>query len=173
MTWIAVPVPREEVTAESLFELAKKHRLIPENVADAVDYYRDISGACALIQIEVEETGENVGSLIVSDIRDGESASVDFIPRPQFFSPVLKDGSRNTDDFLGTAEAVMRPVFEKLMKGRNLYRLTATVPKSRSRTFKALRACGFKKEGVMRDAIKFSSRDVEDLVIMGMLPAKE
>jgi len=173
MSWIAVPVPPEEVTAEALFELAKKHRLIPENVSNAVDHYRDLSGCCALIQVETEDTGENVGSLIVSSIVDGDSARVDFIPRPQFFSPILKDGSRNPEDFLGMAEDVMRPVFERLMEGRGLNRLTATVPKSRSRTFKALRACGFRKEGVMRDAVKFSGRDLEDMVIMGMLPKKE
>jgi RimJ/RimL family protein N-acetyltransferase len=173
MSWIAVPVPHEEVTAESLFDLAKKHRLIPENVVDAVDYYRGISACCALIQIEVEGTGENVGSLIVSDIRDGDSAQIDFIPRPQFFSPVLKDGSRNEEDFLGMFDSAVRPVFDKLLAGRDLHRLTAMVPKSRSRTVKALKACGFRKEGVMRDAIKFSSKDVEDLVVMGMLPSKE
>lgn len=173
MSWKAVPVPPSEVTAEMLFELAKKHRLIPENLLDAVDYYNAVSTDCALIEIKDEETGDSVGSLIISEIRDGESASVDFIPVPSFFSPVLKDGSPNPAKFLDMANDVMGEVFRKLLVGRNLRRLTSMVPTSRSRTFKALRACGFKKEGVMRDAIKFSGKPAEDLVIMGMLPTKE
>lgn len=171
--WTAVPVSPEEVTAESLFELAKRHRLIPENINDAVDYYRNVSENCALIHIKDEETGDKVGDLIISDIVDGNSAQVDFIPQPKFFSPILKDGSPNPVKFLDMIDGALSPVFNKLIEGRQLRRLTAMVPKSRSRTFKALRASGFKKEGVMRDAIKFSGEDCQDLVIMGMLPAKE
>lgn len=173
MMWIAVPVPPAEVTAESLFDLAKRHRLVPENITEAVDYYRTICGSCALIHVMVEGTDDKVGDLIISDIVDGTSAQVDFIPQPKYFSPILKDGSQNPEKFLDLIDDAMNPVFNKLIKGRNLRRLTAMVPKSRSRTFKALRACGFKKEGVMRDAIKFAGEDSQDLVIMGMLPAKE
>lgn len=172
MTWVAAPVPPEEVTAEYLFDLGKRHRLLPENTSLAVAHFKSLSGSCAVIKVKDSRTNDEIATTIISDIVDGESAQVDFIPVAKYYAPIDKAGNRNEDPFLEKTSAALTPVFERLMKGRNLRRLTATVPKSRSRAFKALRECGFNKEGVMRRAVKFSGREAEDLVIMGML-AKE
>jgi len=165
MSWITVPVSPEEVTSERLFKMARRHRLIPDNVVDAVDYYNGISGSCAMIDIRTEDDDELVGVIIVSEIVDGESAMVDLIPQPQFFTA--------DQPFADEMRESIGPMFEKLIDGRNLRRLTAMVPKTRSRTFKALRASGFQKEGVMRKAIKFQGSKPEDVVIMGMMASKE
>lgn len=160
MTWTAVPVDPEKVTAKYLFDLSDKHRLIPENMVNAIDYYKAVSPGCRII--EIRDGDDLVGELIISNIMDGESATVDFVPVPEYFAygEPYEDGMR----------IALSKVFARLMEGRNLRRLTAMIPKTRSRAGKALRACGFKKEGVMRDAIKFNGRPVEDVVIMGLLP---
>lgn len=174
MTWTAVAVKPEDVTAEFLYELSEKHRLIPENLTAAIEYYQAICHSCAVIQVIDGDDSEIVADVIISDIADGDSAQIDMVPRPKYFAPILPDGSRNPDPYQQKIEDALAPVFTKLITGRNLRRLTAMVPKSRSRTFKALKACGFKKEGVMRQAVKFKGRtEAEDLVIMGMLPEKE
>ena len=173
MTWIVVPVPPEEVTAETLFELSKKHRLVPENMERALSRYANISSSCAVIEVEDSRDGTKIATLIISSIVDGEDAQVDLIPVSKFFSPVGKDGNKNEDPFLEKIEAALGPVFRRLIKGRELRRLTAMLPKTHSRAFKILRECGFKKEGVMRDAVKFNGKEIEDIVIMGMLADKE
>jgi hypothetical protein len=173
MTWVAVPVSPDEVTAESLYDLGRKHRLVPENTPLAMGHYQSMVGACAVIRVKDEETDTVVAHLIVSDIVDGESATVDLILVSKLFSPVDKNGNRNAEPFMEKISFALTPVFEKLIEGRGLRRLTSVVPKTYSRAFKALRECGFKKEGVMRNAVKFRGKDAEDLVIMGMLAVKE
>ncbi len=160
MTWRAVAVPTEEVTPEFLYNLGTSHRLVPESLVDAIEYYKAICPLCRVI--EVKDGDEDIATLVLSSIADGSSADVDFIPMPQHFSygKPYAEGMKES----------MVPVFKRLLEGRNLRRLTAQIPKSRSRTCKALTACGFKKEGVMRDAIKLRGREVEDIVIMGLLP---
>ena len=165
MTWIAVPVSPREVTATSLFDISKQHRLLPDDVSLAIDYFKSVCDNCAVIRVVDEESEEEIGVLIITSIVDGNTADVDFIPHPQFFSP---DANYRED-----ISAALSPVFAKLMEGRGLRRLTSMVPKSRSRTKHALIACGFKKEGVMRNAVKFAKRDAEDVVILGMIPEKE
>ena len=92
---------------------------------------------------------------------------------PRFFAPVSPGGEKNDDPYLDKIRDVLTPVLSRLLSGRRLRRVTSMVPKSRSRTFRALLACGFKKEGQMRRAVKFAGRDAEDVVIMGLLPEKE
>lgn len=173
MTWEAVAVNPAKITPEFLFDIGRKHKLIPERIVSAIDYYRAIAPTCVVIEVVDTETKDSVADIIISDIIDGESASVDFIPVARFFAPVHQDGSKNEDHFHERLNEAIGPIFRKLLSGRDLRRLTAMVPKSRSRTYKALIACGFRKEGQMRDAIKFRGQEAEDLVILGLLPAKE
>lgn len=173
MTWIAVPVSPEDVTAESLYAIGLKHRLVPENTTLALDNYESMATSCALILLKDEGTDSKIASVIISDIVDGEAASVDLIPVSKYFSPVDKNGDRNEEPVMENAASALSPVFKKLIDKRRLRRLTAMVPKTHSRAAKILRECGFRKEGVMRDAVKFRGKDAEDLVIMGMLPYKE
>jgi len=173
MNWVAVPVDPTEVTAEALYELGDKHRLVPENADLAIEHFRAMSSRCAMLRVDEEETGKEIAVVLFSDIVDGESATVDLVPRSEYFSPVDRRGNPIENPCYEKIKDALQPIFVKLIEGRDLRRLTAMVPKSRSRTFKALRECGFRKEGVMRQAIKLKGRDPEDLVIMGMLKAKE
>lgn len=166
MTWIPVAVNPEEVTAEYLYDMAKKHRLIPANMADAVMYFKGICSNCAVIAVNDNETGEDVGHVIFTEIADNESAQVDFIPKPKFFSSA-------NPTFRDDINEALSPVFESLIEGRNLRRITAMVPRTRNRTKKALAACGFKKEGIIRKGVKFVGKDAEDIIIMGLLSSKE
>lgn len=163
MTWTAAPVDESLVTAEYLYDLSKRHRLVPENVVDALSYYERVARGCRVIIIK--EGPEKVGELLITDIVPGESAVVDFVPKPKYFAA--------GEPFAEEVERVMTPIMKRLIEHHKLARLTAMVPKSRSRTCKALTACGFKKEGVMRRAIKLQRQDRQDLVIMGMLSEKE
>ncbi len=173
MTWEAIPVPRDKVTAEFLYEIGKRHHLLPERVESAIDYYRAIAPSCIVFRVIDRQTKDYVAELIISEIVDGEAASVDFIPVPKFFSPINPDGTQNADPFHDRLNDALSPVLGRLIEGRRLRRLTAMVPHSRSRTCKALQACGFKREGKMRNAIKFRGHAPEDLVIMGLLTVKE
>jgi len=172
MTWSAIAVPQEEITAEMLFELSKKHRLVQEDAELAVDRLVAISPGCIVFEIKDEEE-RVIATAIISDIRDGESADVDLVPVTKYFSPVGKDGQPNGTQCNELVRDALQPIFLRLLEGRGLRRLTAMIPKSRSRTFKALRECGFRKEGVMRDAIQLKGQGPEDVVIMGMLAPKE
>lgn len=163
--WTANPVAPSEVTAQYLYDIGKRHRLIPDNVSDAVGYYRGMADCCAVLKIESDD-GDMIADLIIMDIVDGVSAEMTLIPRPQYFAP--------GEDFSDLIQGAITPVTEKLFEARSLRRISAFIPKTRSRTAQALRACGFNKEGVMRDAIKFVGKDeAEDMVIMGLLPNKE
>lgn len=172
-TWEAIPVPREKVTAEFLYDIGKRHHLLPERIESAIDYYRAIAPSCIVFRVMDHQTKDYVAEVIISEIVDGEAATVDFVPVPKFFAPINPDGSQNADPFHDRLSEALNPVFGRLLEGRSLRRLTAMVPSSRSRTFKALQACGFRREGKMRQAIKFRGHAAEDLVIMGLLAVKE
>jgi hypothetical protein len=161
--WKAVPVPKEETSPELLYEISKQHRLIPENVIDAVDFFARVAADARMVSIMSD--GEKVGDLIFTDIVDGESASLTFIPVPKFFAP-----GREYRDMMFD---LVNPILVKLMDGRGLRRITSIVPESRCRTKKALIACGFKVEGVMPMAIKLKGKRPESATIMGILPKKE
>ena len=117
------------------------------------------------VVITVNDVEDIVGYLIITDINDGENANVDFIPNTKFFAP----GEEYHDNIYDA----VHPIMVKLMEGRHLRRVTSMVPQTRCRTKKALKACGFKVEGVMRDAIKFKGKEPESITIMGILPTKE
>ena len=167
MTWNAEAVQQAEVTPEYLFKIGKRHKLLSENITDSIDYYRNLAGSCRVI--EIKDGGDTVAHLIVSNIVDGDSADVDFVPRPKNFIT----GSGYEEQM----QDVVTPVLRGLMTMRSLRRLTAMIPKSRNRTCNALRSVGFEKEGVMRDAICLigdpPAGGVQDVVIMGLLAKKE
>jgi len=165
MTWIAVPVSKSEVTPKFLFELYRSHRLVPDDLSVAVDYAKSICDDCAVIRVVEEESDEEIGTLLVTSITPGGHADVDFIPNPQHFSPDMA--------YQGKIRDALRPIFLKILEGHNLLRINSWVPKSRSRTKHALIACGFAKEGVMRNAVQFAKMDPEGIVILGMIPEKE
>lgn len=168
-TWEIKRVPQDEVTAEFLFKVAKRHGLMFDNVERMISYYRGIVEGCIVLEI-LKDDGDRAAYVIISDVVEGESASVDMILVSKHYAPILPDESKNPVPYNDLTAAALIPVLDRLMDAKQLRRVTATVPKSRSRTFHALEACGFKKEGVMRRAVKFSGKDVEDLVIMGLLP---
>ena len=171
MNWTAVPVAPEKVTAEALYELGHKHRLVPENTDLAIEYFRSMSQNCAMVKIT--DGDQEIATVIFSDIMDGETAMVDLVPNAKYFSPVDEKGSQIENPCYEQTREVLKPILDKLMGARDLRRITSMIPKSRSRTMKALRECGFKKEGVMRKGVQLKGHQPEDLVIMGMLRAKE
>lgn len=173
MSWVASAVNPASVNGEFVYDLCRRHRLVPEPADAAIEYFQAVSERSVVVAVNDAESGKRVADIIISDIVDGHSAQVDMIPDPKFFAPILPDGSKNEDPYLEKIAAALDPVFTKLIAGRKLRRLTSFVPKSRSRTFKALQACGFKKEGVMRRAVQFQGREAEDLVVMGHLGSKE
>ena len=144
-----------------------------ENVDLALWYVTSIYKNGAFIKVVESDDDTEIATLIISNIIDGEEADVDLIPVSKFFSPIGKDGNKNTDPFMDWIKDAIGDIFVKLIEGRELRRLTAMIPSSRSRTAKILRECGFRKEGVKRDAVKFTGNEPEDVVIMGMLPTKE
>jgi hypothetical protein len=172
MKWVAVPVATENVTPEFLFKLAKRHKLLPENLALAVENYRHLSGTCAVIEIIDEESKDIIADVIVSGVIDGESGWVDMVPVPKFFAPLNRDGSRNEDPYLARFREALRPLLVRLIEKRGLRRLDCEIPASRRRTVKAMKACGFVEEGVKKYAIKLRDMEPDDLVILGMYPEK-
>ena len=165
MTWTAVPLKESQVTAEYLYDLSKKHRLLPDDLPGALEQFRRIAEDCFAIKITDSETKEVVGDIIISEVVDGQSASLDLIPNPKFFSP--------GEDFHDNIFNAVNPILVKLMESRGLRRIDALVPQTRCRTKKALKACGFRVEGVRRNAIKFQGKPPEGQTIMGILPGKE
>lgn len=161
--WKAVPVHPEKVTPLFLFEIAKRHRLLQENFEGNVDYYAQIAHNCAVVEV-VDDCGGVVAQVFITNIVDGYSARIDFVPRPEYFKP--------SSDFVGKIHDAMSPVFSTLFEKRRLRRISAFVPEERNRTIKALRACGFKKEGCMVDEVKLAGKGFQNLIIMGLLQKK-
>jgi len=173
MTWVPIPVSPEKVTPEMLYDLAHKHRLVSENTPLAIDNCHYMAHGSVVIKMVDEDTKDEIATVVISDIVEGEEATVDFIPVGKHFSPIGKDGNPNNEPFLEKTEAALGGIFRKLIVGRGLRRLNATVPASRSRTYKALRECGFRKEGIKYDGIRLKGGGLENLVMMGMLADKE
>ena len=113
------------------------------------------------VLLEIRESAMLVAEVIIYKIGPGKNANVMFIPQPQFFGP--------SAEFSQQMSEVMRPLMQQLFEAYALRRITSRVPRTRNRTAKALLACGFKKEGVMRDALKFVGKPAEDMIIMGLL----
>ena len=163
MTWKVVPVAPEKVTTQYLYGLSKRHRLVPDDLDDALEYYGQAADDCVAMRVV------NGGDTTIADIlvmgRGSAEAELIFIPCAKYFAP--------GEGFEEPIDEAMRPVLDKLIDLRGLRRISSYVPKTRSRTFQALRACGFNKEGVQRQKLKFRNKPAEDMVCMGYLPGKE
>ena len=164
MKWEAHPVAPDKVTAEYLYDLSKRHRLVPHNLIDPAGYYGSVADGCIAMTV-TNGTGEVIADVVITDIIQDESAQINLIPCPKYFAP--------GEDFAELIDGALSPVLKKLTEKKDLRRITSLVPKTRHRTCKALIACGFKKEGVMRNAVRFLNKPAEDMVIMGYLPTKE
>jgi hypothetical protein len=167
-TWTVNRVPAAEVTAEFLLGIARRHRMVFDNPNRMVDYYRAICRDCIVLEL-LTDSGEKAADVIISEIVDGEEAVVDLVVVSKHYARIAPDGSESKVPFLDMTRDALVPLFDRLTEARGLRRLTAYVPKSRSRTVHALTACGFDKEGVKRNAIKFAGKEPEGLVIMGRL----
>ncbi len=171
-TWTIRRVGPDMATPEYLFDLIKKHRMLPDNVDVAVAYCRTAAASCLVLQI-MNEDHEKVADAIISEIIDGDSATLDLMVVSKFYARFKADKTENDVPFNDLTRDALRPALSRLVEARKLRRITAAIPRSRNRTFNALMACGFEYEGRMRQAVKLRGKDPEDLVIMGFLPDKE
>jgi hypothetical protein len=152
-------VPDGLVDGELVYEISRRHRLVPANPAAAVLSFRSIA-ACGIVG-SISEDGEQIATVIVSGILDGESADLDIIPVSKHFRRPKARG----DELL----SVMRPLLRELFETHRVRRLSAAVPASRRRAISALEALGFAHEGVKRYGVVIDGEDPEDLVLMGLL----
>lgn len=171
-TWTIRRVDQATATPEYLFELIKKHRMLPDNVDVAVAYCRNAAASCIVLEV-MNENHEKVADAIISEIIDGDSATLDLMVVSHFYARLNADKTENEVPFNDLTRDALRPALVRLVEARKLRRITAAIPRSRNRTYNALLACGFNKEGVMRRAVKLRGKDPEDLVVMGFLPEKE
>ncbi|MBM3495941.1 MAG: hypothetical protein FJX72_16700 [Armatimonadetes bacterium] len=171
-TWTIRRVNPAEATPEFLFDLLKRHRLLPDNLDVAVACCRNMAPAAIVLEVMNEEH-EKVADAVLSDIMDGEAASLDLMVVSRHYARFNPDKTENETPFNELTRDALRPALLRLIEARHLRRVTAAVPRSRNRTVNALVACGFIKEGVMRRAVKLRGKDPEDLVVMGLLPDKE
>lgn len=167
-TWEIRRVPQEQVTGDLLMSIAKKHRLVLDNPDRMVDYYRFMARDCIVLEL-LTDSGDKAADVIISDIADGEEATVDLAIVSKHYAKVMPDGSDNPIPMYDLTASALEPLFDRLIEARGLRRLTACVPKSRNRTFRALLACGFEQEGLKRRAIKLIGKEPEGLIIMGKL----
>lgn len=171
-TWTIRTVPRDQVTPDFLFGIFKRHRMVLENVECMVEYCRMTAPSAIILELMTEDH-EKAADIIISEVVDGDSAAVDLIPVAKFYAPILPDKSKNEVPFNELTRDALAPILKHLMVRKGLRRINADVPKSRNRTIKALAACGFKREGCKRVAVRFAGKEPEDLVIMGLLPETE
>ncbi len=171
-TWTIRRVDPATATPEYLFDLIKRHRMLPDNVDIAVAYCRTAAASCLVLEI-MNENHEKVADAIISEIVEGDSATLDLMVVSKFYARFNADKTENGVPFNDLTRDALRPAIVRLIEARKLRRITAAIPRSRNRTFSALVACGFSREGVMRRAVKLRGKDPEDLVIMGFLPEKE
>jgi len=164
MSWQVEPWGKPQVNAAEIFDLFKKHRLIQQNIDLSVAEIQAAASEGIVLTVKNDEQ-QVVATVILSGVIDGERGSVCFVPVPKYFGPDEK--------YQESLREALEPVFSRLIELRGLRRLTAMVPKTRSRTRYALEACGFRKEGEMGDAIQFIRRPPEALVIMGRKAKKE
>lgn len=163
MTWEAHPIDPAEVTAEYLYDLDKRHRLVLHDLVDVPGYYQDKADKSIAMEIR-NGTDEVIADVIISNIGDMKQAVLTLVPCPKYFAP--------GEDFAELIDGALAPVLDTLITKKDLRRVNSFVPKSRHRTCKALIACGFKKEGVPRKAVRLLNKPAEDVVIMGYLPGK-
>jgi hypothetical protein len=85
------------------------------------------------------------------------------IPHPQHFR------GGYDEKLIGAMEPLWGQVFDVL----GTRRLTAFIPESRGRTKKALKVCGFRHEGRIRQMVKFEKKNPEDIFVLGLLNGEQ
>jgi len=156
MSWKASK--RDVVAPKDLYELAAAHKLVPRDMATAVQTYRSMAGMVDWWTI-TDSDGRHVADMLITPMPSG-LATLDLVPEPEFFAP--------SRDFEGTLVEAALPVIEAVYGGpHQIRKIEAEVPVSRSRTKKALVALGFRHEGKRAVGIQFYGKEPEDTFIMG------
>lgn len=158
VAWALKQIPADLATPEMLYDVYRRHRLIPESVPLALSGFRNMAATGAVW--EVVSDGAAVATVIVSGVIPGERADIELVPVSKFFRGGYEDDLRDA----------MRPVWGMVFEEHAVRRVTSCVPSSRRRTCKALAALGFRLEGRLRNAAKIVDREPEDLMLFGMIP---
>lgn len=157
VAWALKQVPQEIAGPELIYDLYRRHRLVPDSLPLAVGSIKALADSGWVAQVLSGNTA--VATVIVSNMVPGERCDLDFVPIGKFFRGRYERDLRRA----------MEPVWEMVFDEHSVRRVTACVPESRGRTVKALKALGFEVEGVMRHAVKIVDREPEGLVLMGLL----
>lgn len=159
VAWALKQVPQEIATPEMIYDIYRRHKLEPESIPLAYSSFQTLAATGEVYQVMSEDVG--VATVILSGIIPGERADIDIIPVSNYFRGGYKRDLREA----------MAPIWDVCFNEHNVRRVTSTVPASRKRTVRALKAMGFRVEGVLRDAAKIVGRDPEDLILLGLLPS--
>jgi hypothetical protein len=154
MTWTLRK--KDGVTPQNVYDLAKDHRLDWEALPDFIDVCKATASMCDWYDIMADDV--YAGTILITGVVDEVSATIELIPVPAFF----------VGDYAGKVKDAILPILDDLFIAHDVRRVTSMVPYSRFRTRKALIACGFVREGAMRQGVQFRRRDPEDLLILGM-----
>lgn len=160
MTWKIVEVERDKVSPMMVYELARRHKLVPDEPESVVTGFKALAWTSKFYQIQ-DDDEHIVATVIVNNIWRGDQADLDLIPEDpsQFFMGYESD-----------LREVMTPLITKIFEEFRLRRLNAKVPDSRNRTKRALRdALGFTHEGKSREGVQFSGQAPEDVHNLGLL----
>ena len=158
MTWELKKVSPERVTPELIYDITRRHHLVPESVEVALHTFHALGQNSMVCQVSSE--GEEVATVIVSGLVPGASAEIDFIPKTKYF---------RFDTYKRNLRKAMSPLWTMLFGEMEVRRVTSYAARSRSRTRRALKACGFKQEGLLREAAHLKNKEPEDLFVMGLL----
>lgn len=151
----------EDMKAVDFYEIAKHHRLVPDNPDEAVLRYQSLEQTATVMRLS--DGDEELAIFIICNILPGNTATIEMIPHPQYFR-----GGYN-DDLV----RAMQPLWESAFNDLKLRKLTAFVPSSRGRTKKALKVCGFRHEGKIREMVKFKRKNPEDVFVLGLLSGEQ
>jgi hypothetical protein len=157
MIWTLGKIAPEKLTPVALYDLSKKHNLVPDSTHQALRCYQNL--ATNSMALKLKDGDEEVATIVISSLVERECAELDLIPKGSYFQRRYKKS-------LVTA---LGPLWLVLFNHMQLRRITSFVPRSRARTRRALKAVGFRVEGVIREGIKLARKDPEDLYVMGLL----
>ena len=157
MTWELRRIPSATICPELIYELSRRHRLVPDNVGMALAGFTNLAQGGFVAAIQDDDT--IIGTVVVSSIMRGEQADIDLIVQGKYFR----------QGFQSRLSGAMAPLMQTLFDDLDLRRVNALVPESRSRTVKALESLGFQLEGVKRLGVKLLNSEPEDLFMLGLL----
>ena len=154
MTWVLEP---EDSSAQSVYEILKRHRLLPESTMMAASICNTLATGERFV-LKNEEDDEVIGNLFVTPVVDTGVVQLDFVP-------VVKHFRTGFDEPLREA---LVPLLTSLFEA-GVRRVESSIPESRSRTKRALCTLGFKPEGRARDGIVLHGKAPEDVRMLGLL----